>query len=102
MFSRKRIRECQSHSGGPALTLDQVAIGQTANVKSIEGRDEIAKRLMEMGLTPGTPTRVLGTAFSGDPIEIEIRNYRLTLRRAEARRVLLEALPDEVAGGENS
>jgi ferrous iron transport protein A len=46
-----------------------------------------------MGLTPGCDAEVLGTAFSGDPIEIAIRDYRLTLRRSEASRVLVDPSP---------
>jgi ferrous iron transport protein A len=90
MFSRKRIGERQGDTGDSALTLDRISVGQSACVKTILGGDAIAVRLLEMGVTPGSMTRVLGTAFSGDPIEIEIRNYRLTLRRSEASRVVLE------------
>ncbi|MDB5350276.1 MAG: FeoA family protein [Planctomycetota bacterium] len=45
---------------------------------------------MEMGLTPGVSVRVLGTAPWGDPIEIELRNYRLSLRKSEAALVEIE------------
>lgn len=101
MFSRQRSDQRQGHSDGAPLTLDQMAIGQLACIRSIAGGDAIARRLMEMGLTPGSQTCVLGTAFSGDPIEIEIRNYRLTLRRSEARRVILELPPSSHSPGES-
>jgi ferrous iron transport protein A len=45
---------------------------------------------MEMGLTPGVPIKVLGTAPWGDPIEIELRSYRLSLRKSEAALVEVE------------
>jgi ferrous iron transport protein A len=92
MFSRRRNRQRDGVCPGGDLNLAQLAIGQSAKIKSIQGDDAIAGRLLEMGLTPGSPTRVLGAAFSGDPIEIEIRNYRLTLRRSEAQRVFLESV----------
>jgi ferrous iron transport protein A len=59
-------------------------------VLSIEGSDWIAQRLLEMGLTPGTSVRLLGAAPLGDPLELELRGYRLSVRRAEAQRVELE------------
>ena len=51
----------------------------------------IAGRLLEMGLTPGTNLTVVGTAPLGDPLELEVRGYRLSIRRSEAARV--EILP---------
>lgn len=68
-------------------TLDRVAVGDQATVENIEGDDEISLRLMEMGLIPGTEFRVIGVAPLGDPIEIELRGYRLSLRCAEGQRV---------------
>ena len=90
MFPRKRVDQRDGASSGDDLSLADLPVGQMAQIKSIVGNDAIAGRLLEMGLTPGCATRVLGAAFSGDPIEIEIRNYRLTLRRSEAKRVLLD------------
>jgi ferrous iron transport protein A len=93
MFPPKRVDPRDGACPGDDLSLANLPVGRTAQIKSVVGDDAIAGRLLEMGLTPGCPTRVLGSAFSGDPIEIEIRNYRLTLRRSEARRVLLDAAP---------
>jgi ferrous iron transport protein A len=56
-------------------------------VALVAGDDEISLRLMEMGLVPGTALKVAGVAPLGDPIEIELRGYRLSLRRSEASRV---------------
>ncbi len=91
MFPRKRVDRSHGADPGNSLSLAELPIGRSAQIKSIVGDDAISGRLLEMGLTPGCATRVLGAAFSGDPIEIEIRNYRLTLRRAEASRVIVEA-----------
>jgi ferrous iron transport protein A len=70
-------------------TLDTLPIGQSAKITEIQGDDAIAIRLMEMGLTEGEEIRVLAVAPLGDPVEYEIRGYRLSLRRTEARRVLV-------------
>lgn len=76
-------------SGG--LTLDQIPVGGRARVLQVSGADEIATRLLEMGLTPAVEIRVLGTAPLGDPLEIELRGYRLSVRKSEARRVEVAA-----------
>jgi ferrous iron transport protein A len=52
--------------------------------------DEVAIRLLEMGLTPSVEFELLGIAPLGDPIEIEVRGYRLSLRKSEAARVSVE------------
>ena len=73
-------------------TLAELPIGASAQVKHIAGADEIACRLMEMGLTPGSRLRVAGVAPLGDPIELEIRGYRLSVRKSEAQRVEIQPL----------
>jgi ferrous iron transport protein A len=52
--------------------------------------DDIGQRLLEMGLTPGTAVRMVGTAPLGDPLELEVRGYRLSVRKLEAARVEVE------------
>lgn len=61
--------------------------GGTAQVLSVNGADEITMRLLEMGLTPGVSIVLIGAAPLGDPLEIDLRGYRLSLRRSEADRV---------------
>lgn len=73
------------------VTLDDAVLGETVRVADVAGNDRVAIRLLEMGLTPGATVRVLGRAPFGDPLELEIRGYRLSIRRAEAARVVLEA-----------
>lgn len=72
-------------------TLAQLAVGSRGRVLRIAGDDEISIRLLEMGLTPGTELVLLGTAPLGDPMELEIRGYRLSVRRSEAARIEMEA-----------
>jgi ferrous iron transport protein A len=71
--------------------LAQLAVGARARVHSISGDDELSLRLLEMGLTPGVEVTVVGTAPLGDPLELELRGYRLSIRRTEAARVQLES-----------
>jgi len=74
------------------IGLDRLAIGDQARVVRIIGADEITARLFEMGLTPGVTISLLGCAPLGDPIELELRGYRLSLRKTEAARVEVEKL----------
>jgi len=67
-------------------------IGQRGRITDIRGEDGIAIRLMEMGLTEGEEIKLLGFAPLGDPIEYEIRGYRVSLRKTEAQRVEIEPL----------
>ncbi|REJ70554.1 MAG: iron transporter [Planctomycetota bacterium] len=73
--------------------LAEVAIGSRGRVVEVDGGDAIGIRLLEMGLTPGVELSVLGTAPLGDPMEIEVRGYRLSLRKSEAARISVEVLP---------
>lgn len=71
-------------------TLDKIAVGDSVRVGDVAGIDGVAIRLLEMGLTPGVAVRVVGRAPFGDPLELELRGYRLSIRRAEAARVAIE------------
>ena len=68
-------------------TLNLVETGRRGVITGVSGEDSLATRIMEMGVTPGSSFVLIGQAPLGDPIEIEIRNYRLSLRRNEAARV---------------
>jgi ferrous iron transport protein A len=68
-------------------TLAELPVGARATVVRIEGIDEVSCRLMEMGLTPGVELQVVGVAPLGDPLELELRGYRLSLRKSEAANV---------------
>ena len=88
---RQILSPGSSHSMASALTtLDQIAVGDSVRVDDVAGDDGVAIRLLEMGLTPGVAVRVVGRAPFGDPLELELRGYRLSIRRAEAARVAIE------------
>jgi ferrous iron transport protein A len=74
-------------------SLDQLQRGQRACVDALEGSDAVVQRLLEMGLLEGEEIEVLGFAPLGDPIEIRLRDYRLSLRRSEAARIRVTLLP---------
>ena len=69
------------------LSLDELPLGAPARVLSVAGSGSVARRLMEMGVVPGAPVRVIRAAPLGDPLEVRVRNYHLALRRAEARTI---------------
>ncbi len=65
-------------------TLRELPAGSSAKVKTVHGQGVISKRLMEMGLIPGTEIRVVKSAPFGDPIQIRVLGYSLALRKNEA------------------
>ena len=72
-------------------TMAEMSPGQSGQVVSISGSDEVTTRLLEMGLTPGVQVTFVGTALLGDPLEIQVRGYRLSLRKADAAKILIES-----------
>ncbi len=70
--------------------LDEFALGETGVVKTVEGEGMLRRRLLDMGVTPGTAIFLRKKAPLGDPIEITIRGYELTLRKTEAHLIVLE------------
>ncbi len=65
-------------------TLEAVKAGCTVRVIRISGKSEIQRRITDMGITPGVTVKVCRTAPLGDPIEIEVRGYKLSIRKSEA------------------
>ncbi|MCA8986028.1 MAG: ferrous iron transport protein A [Planctomycetaceae bacterium] len=71
-------------------TLDQCELGETCIVQDVTGTDSISIRLMEMGVLPGESIQYIGLAPLGDPLEYRLANSSLSLRRAEAQRVVVD------------
>lgn len=66
------------------MTLNDLSMGETGKVRSVDGDGAITRRLMEMGVVPGVNVKVLKSAPFGDPIEIRLLGYNLAVRRNEA------------------
>ena len=66
------------------LTLRDVKIGETATVVKLHGEGAIKRRIMDMGITKGVVIKVVKVAPLGDPIEINVRGYEVSLRKADA------------------
>jgi ferrous iron transport protein A len=73
-------------------TLETLPKGGRARIVDVTGDDELAVRLMEMGLIEGEEIELIGYAPLGDPIEFAVRGYRLSLRANEAKRITIELL----------
>jgi ferrous iron transport protein A len=71
-------------------TLKQVKIGGTAKVIKIHGEGALKRRIMDMGLTKGVEVKVRKVAPLGDPIEITVRGYELSLRKEDAETIEVE------------
>jgi ferrous iron transport protein B len=71
------------------MTLDELSVGQTATIDAISGEGPLVQRLMALGLLEGSEVSVTRRALGGDPIEVEIMGYALSLRLAEASQVLI-------------
>ena len=72
------------------MTLNELKTGQSARIINIEGKGELRRHLLDMGLTPGTIVTLRKKAPMGDPIEFMVRGYVLTLRLSEAENIEIE------------
>jgi len=69
------------------MTLDEVKVGSTAKVVKLNGEGAVKRRIMDMGITKGTEVTVRKVAPLGDPIELTVRGYELSIRKDEAAKV---------------
>lgn len=70
--------------------LKEVAVGQTVTVKKLSGAGPVKRRIMDMGITKGVEVYVRKVAPLGDPVEVTVRGYELSLRRADAEMIEVE------------
>lgn len=68
------------------------AVGEKGRITSVSGEGRVRRRLFDMGVTPGADVTLVKKAPLGDPLEVTIRGYQLTLRKAEAECVEMEAI----------
>ncbi|MDT2672768.1 FeoA family protein [Enterococcus dongliensis] len=71
------------------VSLDQLCVGEQGVIVNVHGSGSIKRRLMDMGLTKGTPIKVVKLAPFGDPIELRVRGYELSLRKSESEMVVV-------------
>ena len=71
-------------------TLKEVAVGQTVTVKKLTGAGPVKRRIMDMGIIKGVEIYVRKVAPLGDPVEVTVRGYELSLRRADAEMIEVE------------
>ena len=69
------------------MTLKEAKIGSTVTVKKLNGEGAVKRRIMDMGITKGTEIYVRKVAPLGDPIEVTVRGYELSLRKADAEMI---------------
>lgn len=72
------------------MTLKEAKIGSTVTVKKINGTGALKRRIMDMGITRGAQIYIRKVAPLGDPIEVTVRNYELSLRKEDAANIEVE------------
>ncbi|MDD2978506.1 MAG: ferrous iron transport protein A [Hespellia sp.] len=72
-------------------TLRDAAVGETVRVKKLHGEGAVKRRIMDMGITKGVEVHIRKVAPLGDPVEVNVRGYELSLRKADAQMVEVEA-----------
>ncbi len=75
------------------MTLDKLSLNKNAKIISVDGEKSLRLRLLDMGLTPKTSVKITKIAPMGDPIELLIRGYSLTIRLDDAQKITVE--PEE-------
>ena len=76
------------------MTLKDLPIGTSGTVAAVGGEKALRRRLLEMGITPGTTVTVKKAAPMGDPIELLLRGYVLSLRLQDAEKITIEAIEE--------
>ncbi|MDI9590716.1 MAG: FeoA family protein [Acidobacteriota bacterium] len=77
------------------MTLREVKVGQTAKVVRLRGAGPVKRRIMDMGITKGQLVYVRKVAPLGDPMEITVRNYELSVRKADCEMIEVELVEEE-------
>jgi ferrous iron transport protein A len=72
------------------MTLEQLKVGQSCKVKQITAQGMLKRKLLEMGITPGTEIILRKIAPLGDPMQINLRGYELSIRKSDAKNIAVE------------
>ena len=81
-------------------TLRDAKIGETVKVVKLHGEGAVKRRIMDMGITKGVEVYVRKVAPLGDPVEVTVRNYELSVRKADCEMIEVELLEPELEAGE--
>ena len=76
------------------MTLDQLMVGKYGVIQMVGGEGELRHRLLDMGLTPKTKVKVNKIAPMGDPIELHLRGYSLSIRLEDAAKIVVEKIDE--------
>lgn len=71
------------------MTIDDLKVGQSGVIAQVGGEGDLRLRFLDMGLIPGTTVKLQKVAPMGDPIQLRVRGYELTIRREDARKITL-------------
>ncbi len=82
------------------MTLADLNIGQTATILSVGGQGSLRQHFLDMGVLPGIPVTLVKYAPMGDPMELRIHHYQLTLRKADARRITVVPVTEDAMRNE--
>jgi Fe2+ transport system protein FeoA len=77
------------------VPLHELNVGQRGVIVRVGGKGPVKRRMMDMGLVPGTEVTTVRVAPMGDPVEFEVKGYSLTLRKSEARHVMVEVSAEQ-------
>lgn len=88
--------EARRHAtaSNPEIGLDHLEIGRRARIRQLQSSGRTLQRMLELGIAEGEVVEVLTVAPLGDPIEIRVRDFELSLRKADAAAILVEMLHD--------
>ena len=81
------------------MTLKELKEGQSARIESVGGQGALRQHFLDMGVIPGAEVTVVRFAPLGDPMELRIHGYELTLRLAEADQIQITMIPDKEVSG---
>ena len=90
-FVSRRCITAQQMDAGTTRALDALRVGEAATIAAFDANDVVARRLFDLGFTPGEPVMRLRQAPLGDPLMFRVGGLEIVLRRAEARRILVSA-----------
>ena len=93
--ARRRARARCPRREGEQVTLDSLQVGERAILLAVNGDRSLRRRMMEMGLLEGSRLRISKSSPSGDPLEIKINDYYLSIRRCDAANIIVSPLGED-------